>query len=87
MIVSEQFAISVIVRKLAIDAVKRELRSRGTRITQWPSVAELHRMAREYLHTNQAELIAQAREKWRQWDGLGKRNGVASRKTVSASGA
>jgi hypothetical protein len=64
--INDAFAINVLTRKLAIEAVKARLKAQGLRRPWETSFRELQIMAREYLDENEAALIAQAKEKWRQ---------------------
>jgi hypothetical protein len=86
MIISATFTINVLMRRAAIEAVKAELRSQGVKVTL-VRIAEIHRLAREYLSENEAQLIAQAKQKWSAINnGYRGRNEMARRKAVSAQG-
>jgi hypothetical protein len=59
----DNFAINVLAKRAAIEAVKAKLRSQGVKVTL-VRCAELHRLARQHLEDNEAQLFAQAKQKW-----------------------
>ena len=77
--INDNFAINVLARKLAIDGVKARLKAQG-KYKPW---LPYRRMAVEYFAENEAALIAQAKEKWRQMNEPRTRVGVASTQTIS----
>jgi hypothetical protein len=61
---SPSFAIAILARQAAIKAVKADLWARGAKLS-YISPREIRVIANEYLAAHQAELVAQATEKWR----------------------
>jgi hypothetical protein len=61
--IPDAFAINVLARRAAIQAVKDQLYRQGARVSL-VRIAEIHRLARAYLDANEAELIAAAKAKW-----------------------
>jgi hypothetical protein len=75
--INDNFAISVLAKRAAIQAVKEQLRRAGVRVSL-VHCAELDRLAREYLSKNEAQLIAQSKAKWEAICGNRASDGVVS---------
>jgi hypothetical protein len=73
----DNLAINVLMRRAAIQGAKEERRAAGVKVSL-VHCAELHRLAKEYLSANEAQLIAQARQKWRAMNEPRTGNGVVS---------
>jgi hypothetical protein len=78
------FAINVLMRRLAIQGAKEELRAQGVRVSL-VHCAEIHRLAREYLARNEAQLIAQAKQKWSAINGHRANDGLDRGQTVRSA--
>jgi hypothetical protein len=79
--INDNFAINVLARRAAIQAVKEQLRRQGARVSL-VACAEIHRLAREYLSANEVQLIAQAKQKWSLINGYRDRDGLDSCQTL-----